>query len=116
MPTYDFECEECEDIQEEFFTMKQVPSEVVCDSCGGRSKKKFPTPMINNCDNVRMSRNLGYSPIQLNNPAARAEIDKHHPGAVYDEKGRMEIRNRADKLRRIKEKSKATGQTLVEDN
>lgn len=40
MPTYDYKCSECENIQEEFHGISQEP-EIICEKCGSRCKMKF---------------------------------------------------------------------------
>lgn len=65
--------------------------------------------------NERWSRNLGVHPTQLTDPKEREHLSKIHPGAEFDRRtGKMLIKSRKEKLQRIKERSIATGQTLVE--
>jgi len=38
MPTYDYECNECKNVQEEFHAMTQTPK-FACKKCGGKTTK-----------------------------------------------------------------------------
>jgi len=42
MPTYDYECTKCNNIQEEFHGMKDE-QEILCNECQSICKKKFST-------------------------------------------------------------------------
>lgn len=39
MPYYDYQCEKCENMQEEFHSMKDSPK-IVCKKCGSNKTKK----------------------------------------------------------------------------
>ena len=40
MPTYDYQCDNCQKIQEEFHSMMVEPV-IMCNDCGSSCKKKF---------------------------------------------------------------------------
>jgi putative FmdB family regulatory protein len=47
MPTYNYQCEKCENIQEEFHRMSEKP-EIICNKCKSKKINKcFSTPQIN---------------------------------------------------------------------
>ncbi len=48
MPTYRFQCDECDNQFEKFFfTVKKAKEEVECPECGEMAKKVFTAPGIN---------------------------------------------------------------------
>jgi hypothetical protein len=95
------------------------PIPVSCPECNGhscrivyRSRHEHKSDQclvdVLERENTRWSLALGVQPCQVE------EASKMHPGARFREDGAMEIRSRSDKLRRMKERSKATGQEWVE--
>lgn len=85
-----------------------------CPECGNEATRIIEQGVIQAEGHVRYSRALGFHPDQV----ADGTAAKIHPGAnfVKTEGGMyaLEILNRGDKLRRMKERSRYTGKELNE--
>ena len=119
MPIYTFECVDCSRPMEIVMPMSNAVSvgDTIASEhceCGGKLKRTIENVNSMSQENHRWSRNLGLNPIQMNDPATMKRYREHHPDALLDKKGRLLIKSSADKLQRIKEHSKMTGQKLVE--
>lgn len=100
MPLYDYTCDKCGSTVERHFTMKDMPHEIDC-TCGSKMYRSFGAGCFNvDADNVRFSLALGMNPEQISS----GEAQRVHPGAEFDELGRMKISNRAEKLKRMRER------------
>jgi len=42
MPTYEYKCKSCENVQEELHSLSAIPK-IVCSECGSECEKIFPT-------------------------------------------------------------------------
>ena len=104
MPIYPFKCVECGDEFDEVHSMKESPLKVKCKKCEGVANRNWNA--YGRTDevmkrNVRYSYSLGCRPWQLK------EMQRLHPGAKFVKKGKgyvMEIKNRQEKLQRMKER------------
>lgn len=103
MSRYDYRCESCGECFEVMKSMKDSDTPEACPECGSPAKKLISCPTVYADGMVRVSYALGVHPKQI--PEAR----KIHPGAEFTPEGHMIIHNRAEKLRRLKERTKATG-------
>lgn len=101
MPLYEYTCEKCGEVVDLQFTMKDMPHTAPCE-CGGTMGRTFSSGNAPNLDveHVRYSLALGMNPEQI----ASGEAARIHPGAEFDSRGLMKIHNRAEKLKRIKER------------
>lgn len=101
MPIYEYTCEKCGNTAEHSFSMKEMPHSIPCP-CGKSMTRSFSAGNSPNLDvgHVRYSLALGMDPAQI----ASGEANRVHPGAEFDSRGLMKIHNRAEKLRRIKER------------
>lgn len=104
MPSYIFKCNKCGKISEEFCSISERNNIVECD-CGGESKRDWEaefapgqtmTKLVT--ENERWSLSMGV-------PASQVEVfRKRFPNSVYDNNGRLLIKDRKDKLRQMKER------------
>lgn len=107
MSLYCYRCLDCEKSFEKFVPRKDYKKKQIC-SCGGDAIRDIVAEHSNgNVDglmreNPRLSVALGCHPSQLK------DMQKIHPGAEFVEVNgmcRMKIRNRQEKLRRMKERN-----------
>lgn len=104
MPIYPYKCVECGNEFDELYSMKESPLKVRCKICKGLAHRNWNA--YGRTDevmkrNVRYSYSLGCRPWQLE------AMRKLHPGAKFVKKGKgyvMEIKNRQEKLQRMKER------------
>ena len=92
MPIYEYKCNKCGQITEEFQIDTNVNNELLCKKCGGNTKKivsRVNTDLINN---ERYSNTMGVNPRQIK------EAERIYPGSVYNSKGQLRIDNRKHKL------------------
>lgn len=120
MPLVDIECSKC-GLVTDIFSVKQageirLGDPCTCPECGGNATRILQPNVITNEDHPRVSKALGFHPDQVEDGTAQSI----HPGAEFVKtKGGMYglvINNRAEKLQRMKERSKYTGHALYEDD
>lgn len=111
MPQYTYCCSGCGHIFDELRMISARNDVNVCPLCGKPSPRDVEAELADCSDfngldkeNVRYSRSLGCLPTQL------AQARKLHPGAEFvklpgEKSYRMVIRNRSEKLRRMKERN-----------
>ncbi len=115
MPIYEFKCS-TDGIVEKFFSMDDAPPvgvEIVCPICGGQAKRILSGVSTDLKENPRLSRALAVPVDWLKDGTA----NKIHPNADFVVNKGVAIpviHNRKEKLKRIKERSKYTGQDWVE--
>lgn len=119
MPIYTFECVDCDRPMEIVMPMSNVVSvgDTIASEhceCGGKLRRTIVDVNSMNKENHRWSKNLGLNPVQMNDPATMKRYRQFHPDATLDKRGRLLIKSRADKLKRLNEHNKMTGQKLVE--
>lgn len=98
MPRYEYKCD-CGCEKEIFAPMKDCYKKVICE-CGQEMCKIISLPNTDIVENVRYSTAMGVNPRQI--PQAM----KMYPGSVYTPDGRLIIRSRKDKLKKMKERGK----------
>ncbi len=118
MPMYVYKCVKC---GYEFTTYSSVENRdkaKKCTMCNSAADRNFMAQLqgsqICQQDVIRHSWSLGV--VNPNNPEEMKVAHQVHPGAEFDSLGRMVIHNRAEKIQRMKEKSKAIGQEWIEYN
>lgn len=118
MPRYTYRCEKCGNISDDLRRIADRNILGYC-GCGGVTKRNIEAECKNSSmkagENIRESRSLAVS-IQDIKSGKAFEM---HPGANFGEPNRggkcpMIIHDRREKLKRIKEKSKALGVPLQE--
>jgi len=109
MPVYEYKCSQCGEVFERYAKPDDFELPVDCE-CGHKADRIISLPRTDLVDNPRWSSALAVDPSQV----ASGEAYVAHPGAKFDAQGRMLIRNRKEKLQRIKERNRATGSTLHE--
>ena len=100
---------------EQFARMKDCMKPIKCPECGEVAERVLSLPNTDMVKNVRYSRSMAMSEADIKS----GEANKIHPGATFGKpnKGGMcplVVRNRHEKLKRIKEKSKSMGISLGE--
>lgn len=96
MARYDFKCD-CGCEREVVALMKDSDNPVTCE-CGQQMQKCISLPSTDLVNNVRYSNAMGVNPRRI------AEMERKYPGSRYDQKGRLEITSRKDKLHKIRER------------
>jgi len=118
MPRYCYRCDNCGNISDEIRFIADRNEQRACE-CGGVLNRNIEAEckatVMKPGENIRESRNLGMSVADLKSGKA-FEI---HPGADFGKPNRaglcpMIIKSRNEKLKRIKERSKALGTPLQE--
>lgn len=119
MPRYGYRCDRCGLTS---YDLRQIDSRneiTTCERCGGIVKRNIEAEckksVMESGENIRNSRSLAMSISDLESGKAF----EMHPGANFGEPNRggkcpMIIHDRREKLKRIKEKSKALGVPLQE--
>ena len=101
MPLYRFKCYECNETDEDncMFRNKQYP---VCSRCDTVMVDDF-TPVKGAVfgDKERISTALGVHPSQI----ADGSVFKIHPGAVFNKRGDMVMKNRSEQKQRLRERN-----------
>lgn len=102
MPFYWYKCK-CGKEFDSFSSIKKRNKPQKCPSCGGKATRDIASEFANfgrvnelMVDRPRYSDAMGINPDQLN------EFRKHYPDSVYDDEGRLLVRNRAHKKREMK--------------
>lgn len=113
MPRYDCKCRKCGEMSEVVMLMSEFKEFVKCPECGDKADICISVPQIS-VDNPRISTSMAVHPKMLEDGTAYSI----HPGAEFITsgpwKGAMKIKNRQEKLQRLKEHNKAYGTNLVE--
>lgn len=114
---FEYKCKSCDTTYTNYQTSKWDEDGnlilIPCPRCGFENSTRGSKA---SGDRVRYSRNLGITPAQMRDKATMERYMEFHPGAELNSKGQLKISNRTEKLRRMKEHSKMTGQTLVEND
>lgn len=119
MPRYSYRCDRCGKISDDLRRMADKDEPGVCKRCGGVIKRNLEAEckksIMKSGENIRNSRSLAMSESDIKSGKAF----KTHPGANFGEPNRagmcpMVIHDRREKLKRIKERSKALGTPLQE--
>ena len=104
MPSYRARCEKCDEIFEYFSSIYNRNSPPSCE-CGGSTVRNIEAELASVgsrpkwvTDNPRWSLSMGVPQASLE------EYRKRFPNSTYDDRGRLLIKNRKDKLRQIKER------------
>lgn len=105
MPSYIATCKECGKTFEYFSTISARNEPVECD-CGSMAERDVEAELAPGkehhkwvTDNERWSRSMGCPPSQV------AEFRKRFPNSVYDNNGRLLIKDRKDKKRQMAERN-----------
>ncbi len=119
MAHYFYKCDRCGYKTDEYTNLSSSDDSMVCKECGGKRERDFQTEnqrmTMKSGENIRNSRSLAMSEADIKS----GEAFKVHPGANFGDPNRagkcpMIIHDRREKLKRIKERSKALGITLQE--
>ena len=104
MPEYTYRCQDCDAVFSDLNTISSR-STSECE-CGGKADRDMDAELVAArggrpkwvTENERWSRSMGVPVKQL------AEFRKRHPKSTYDDKGRLLIKSRSDKMRQTKER------------
>ena len=108
-----YECQDCEETFDEVVNVDSGTPEMPCPKCkemcgwvklGGKPKSTRPFVNIAYPEHIRESLAMAVRPEDV--PAAM----KKYPGSTYNSRGHLIIHNRAEKLKRMKERN------LIETN
>lgn len=99
MPFYDFKCEKCGKIFDELLPMSKSSQPQKCE-CGGTAVKIYTNSRIDATmvDNERWSWALGVNEDQI------PEFQQKFPDWKFDSQGRVLVKNRQDKLKKLKQR------------
>ncbi len=118
MPLYTYHCEKCGKLSDDLRRMDDGDKSGTCD-CGGTTNRdlgaEYRKSVMKPGESIRNSRSLAMSEADIKSGKAF----KVHPGANFGDPNRagkcpMIIHDRREKLKRIKERSKALGIPLQE--
>lgn len=118
MPRYSYRCEKCGSISDDLRRIADRNETGVCD-CGGVTSRNIEaecqSTVMKSGENIRTSRSLAMSISDIKSGKAF----ETHPGANFGEPNRggkcpMIIHDRHEKLKRIRERSKAMNVPLQE--
>lgn len=99
MPIYQYKCEKCEQVFEEYSNIPTRNKKRKC-KCGGLSSRIIGQ---GRCDvDVLMKDNERWSDSMGVNPDLIPQAVKMFPGSTYDSDGRLLIKNRKHKLEEMK--------------
>jgi putative FmdB family regulatory protein len=96
---YDYRCPDCGIEFEEVHPMSEYDKDTPCPECGAVATRLISCPTVYAENICRVSQALGVHPSQI--PEAR----KIHPGAEFTADGAMKIKDRTEKLKRLKERN-----------
>jgi putative FmdB family regulatory protein len=104
MPSYTFKCEKCGKIFSNISTISKRNESVECD-CGGIANRDVESELAPQeeqhkwiTENERWSRSMGCPPSQVE------EFRKRFPNSIYNDDGRLLVKNYKDKLRQMAER------------
>jgi len=98
MPVYEYRCAECGQITTRFESIHSNRKTVKCDKCGKKAVRIVSLPNTDLKENIRFSVSMGVDPSQIEN------AERAWPGSKYDKQGRLIIRNRKEKLERLRQR------------
>ena len=119
MAHFFYKCNKCGHKTDEFTNIADRDNSMICRQCGGQRVKDYDETckktVMKAGENIRNSRSLAMSEADIKS----GEAFKVHPGANFGDPNRagkcpMIIHDRCEKLKRIKERSKALGIPLQE--
>ena len=105
MPAYTYQCSTCSHVFDTMESISRRNNPQTCPKCEGLGYRDVEHELQFNSrakwvtDNERWSVSMG---VPL---ASLAEYRKQFPNSVYDNNGRLLIRDRKDKLRQMRERS-----------
>ncbi len=101
MPIFNFICEDCDHITQELFFAKEKKIAPPCEKCKGKTEWTLAAKHDQvNGDKERTSSALGVHPSQI----ADGSAFKLHPGARFNSRGDMILKNRTEHKKRLAER------------
>lgn len=97
MPIYDYKCPDCKRSKEQYARPENYEKPIPCD-CGGQMCRCISLPGTDMKENIRYSSTMGCNPNKIN------ENMRKYPGSRYTSDGRLIVRSRNDKLKKMKER------------
>lgn len=98
MPAYQYLCPKCNELSEEFVTMSERKSAIVCPNCGEMSPQTLVGSTVTHKDSPRKSRAMAVHPSQIE------AATKKWPGSRYDKDGLLDVANRTEKKERMRQR------------
>ena len=99
MPIYEYKCD-CGVHKEQYAKFKDYMKPILCE-CGQDMIRVITLPNTDMVENVRYSSTMGCNPNKIN------ENMKKYPGSTYTPDGRLVVRSRNDKLKKLKQRGLA---------
>lgn len=99
MPIYEYICPQGHE-HEELMSGYNPPDSPACPQCGAYCRRNRSAEYVHtDCmDHPRWSEAMGVNPDQI------PEAMRRFPGSTYDSEGRLLVKNRADKKKKMKER------------
>lgn len=94
MPLYNYRCDDCDREEEDFARMSECDDPIKCE-CGGQMYVLIGCGATSFAAKERYSSTMGVNPNQI------AKAVKMYPGSEYTPDGRLIIKSRADKKRKM---------------
>jgi putative FmdB family regulatory protein len=98
MPNYSYLCRDCQRTIEQYAKAEDYEKPIPCE-CGKVMIRTFGNVGTDLVDNVRYSSVMGVNPNKIN------EAMHSYPGSTYTPDGRLIIRNRKDKLNKLRQRN-----------
>ena len=101
MPIYNFVCEECDTIVQEFFDRHEKKTPPTCE-CSGKMEITFRAMnSLGGGQKERVSTALGVHVSQIKD----GSVFKIHPGARFNKRGDMILKDLGEQKQRLKERN-----------
>ena len=101
MPMHNFICEDCDHITQELFAIREEKIAPSCEECDGKTEWTMVAKHNQvNGEKERVSSALGVHPSQI----ADGSAFKLHPGARFNKRGDMILKNRTEHKLRLKQR------------
>lgn len=98
MPIYEFHCVDCDNTLEIFQHKMRPRKKVKCSKCGNMMRRIISRVNTDLKENIRFSNAMGVNIRQI------PEAMRLYPDSEYDNKGRLKIYSRKDKLKKMKQR------------
>ncbi len=107
MPFFGYRCEKCDRVFRDLNTVSnRATTDCEDENCDGKANRDMDAELMLSrghrpkwvMENERWSRSMGVPVKQL------AQFRKQYPHSTYDNKGRLLIKSRSDKMRQAKER------------
>ena len=97
LPIYSYRCEKCNEDKEQYACGADYEKPIPCE-CGGTMRRTISMPGTDMVENIRYSSSMGCNPNKIQ------ENMRKYPGSNYTPDGKLIVRSRNDKLKKLKQR------------